>query len=118
MSKQQEHDLHVINLATLLRRSGQYHIIETHVPYYDQAITRGEIDVVAIGYETFDLYEVKVSAMRGNFQEAVRQLRTARNYFSQLGSDFIYTPQHRIESLDAVVQRLNLRMRHKQKQDI
>lgn len=117
MSKEQEiaHDALVRRLEQYLRRSGQYYIVQTHVPYYEGSITKGEIDILAINNDHFDLYEVKGSPERKSFQKAVDQLRVARLYFSQKGNDYIYTPHYEIESLDTVVQRLHKKMRHKQK---
>lgn len=116
MSKQKEHDAFVVRLANFLRRSGDYYIVQTHVPFYELTVTKGEIDVLAIGYDVFDLYEVKGNAERNNFQTAVEQLSTARGYFGHQGSEFIYTPQKGIESLDMVVQRLNQKMKNKKKE--
>lgn len=113
--KEKEHDILVSRLELYLRRSGYYNIVQVQVPYYDGNITKGEIDVLAINHDNFDLYEVKGSPERSSLQKAIKQLRTARIYFSQPGKDYIYTPHYDIESLDAVVERLNRKMRDKPK---
>lgn len=117
MSKDKEiaHDILVRKLESYLRNSDQYSIIQTHISYYKGSITIGEIDVLAINYDHFDLYEVKGSPERSSLQKAIHQLRTARLYFGHPGRDYIYTPHYEIESLDTVVDRLNHRMRDKQK---
>lgn len=114
--KEKEHDVLVSRLEQYLRRSGQYYIVQAHVPYYDGSITKGEIDILAVSYDNFDVYEVKGSPERSSLQKAVDQLRTARLYFSQRGNDYIYTPHYDIETLDAVVERLNRKMRNKKKE--
>lgn len=116
MSKEIEHDRLVLRLETYLRRSGAYYLIQHHIPYYEFSQTIGEIDVLAVNFHNFDLYEVKGSAERGSLQKAVEQLRTARLYFNQPGNNFIFTPQFGIESLDTVVQRLSRKMRNKKKE--
>ncbi|MEK6939464.1 MAG: hypothetical protein AABX31_01935 [Nanoarchaeota archaeon] len=118
MSKEQEiaHDALVKRLENYLRRSGQYYIVQTNVPYYEGSITKGEIDILAINHDHFDFYEVKGSPERSSFQKAVDQLRVARLYFSQKGNDYIYTSHYEIEPLDAVVERLHRKMRHKKKE--
>lgn len=115
MSKQKSHDQLVERLAYALRHSGRYYAIQTHVPYGTTTETIGEIDVLAIGYEVMDFYEVKGSEEPNSMRKAVSQVQVARRYLGHNGNEFIYTPQNGIESLDTVVQRLNHRYKHKRR---
>ncbi|GEM_PF-4458216 len=116
MSKEKSHDQLVRTLELQLRSSGRYYIVLTEVPYGTATKTIGEIDVLAIGYDLFDIYEVKGSNERNSLRKAADQVRAARRYLGQEGKEFIYTPQNGIESLDIVVQRLHSRHDNKKKE--
>jgi len=115
MSKDKSHDKLVRILEHELRSFGKYYIILTEVPYGISTKTIGEIDVLAIGHDIFDIYEVKGSSEHNSLRRAADQVRAARRYLGQEGNEFIYTPQNGIESLDTVVQRLHYRNDNKRK---
>ena len=108
-SKEKSHDKLVKKLEQILLSSGQYYIIQANVQYGTSAKTLGEIDVLAIGSDIFDIYEVKGSAEQNSMRKAVDQVRMARRYLGQTGSEFIYTPHYGIETLDQVVHKLQQR---------
>ena len=115
MSKEKSHDALVKRLEHMLRYSGKYYTILSNVSYGTVTKTIGEIDLLALGYNVFDIYEVKGSEEQSSLCKAVEQVRTARIYFGHQGNEFIYTPQKGIEPLDAVVERLHRRRRNKKK---
>lgn len=101
------HEQQVAVLVKILKGSNQYYIIQTNVQYGTHTQIIGEIDVLGIGFNIFDIYEVKGSASNNSMRKAIYQTQLARHYLGQQGSEFIYTPKTGIESLDKVAERLS-----------
>src|SRR3989344_3155963 len=109
ISNEKSHGRLVKRLEHMLLSSGQYYIVQVNVQYGTSTKTLGEIDVLGIGCDLFDIYEVKGSAEQNSMRKAADQVRMARRYLGQIGTEFIYTPQFGIETLDQVVQKLQQR---------
>ncbi len=101
------HDQHIAVLVKILKESNQYYIIQTNIQYGTPSEIIGEIDVLGIGFNIFDIYEVKGNADNKNMRKAIYQTQLARSHIGQQGSEFIYTPAAGIESLDRVAERLS-----------
>lgn len=101
------HDQYIQDLAAILRSNPQYYIISINVPYGPSNRIIGEIDVLAIGHDFFDLFEVKGSCDPSNMRKAISQLNIARHILGNNGDDFIYTPKRGIQSLEDVTRYLS-----------
>ena len=67
----------------------------------------GKISVVAIRKNRFDLYQVIDNRTLESLVSAAKQLRLARKYLGQSGTEFIYTPRYEIESLENVLKEIS-----------
>ena len=109
MAKLLNHDDYVKDLVEILR--SEYLIVQQNVQFGYSSIILGEIDVLAINHDTFDLYEVKSSSDIGAMKKAADQLILARSYLGHQGKSFIYTPKNRIQSLGEVLNGLKKKKR-------
>lgn len=101
-----KHDDYIEELVELIWK--KYFIVWRKVFYKVDTKIVGEIDVVGIKNNQFDLYEVKSSKAMTQMRKAVSRLTLARNYLGHQGSEFIYTPQGGIESLEDVIKEIDL----------
>jgi len=92
-----------------------YEIIQKNIIYpKNNKRVIGEIDLLCIKQNSFDLYEVKSCFRKDTVSKAVKQLERARNYFQLNGDSFLYTPKYGIMEIELVKDYLKL-PRKKQK---
>jgi len=107
------HDDHVKDLVELIK--GDYLLILTNREYGISTLVYGEIDVLALSYNKFDIYEVKENSGFVSMRKAVDQVKIARGYLGQQGSEFIYTPKNGIQPVEEVIWELRKKRRKKRR---
>lgn len=105
-----KHDDYIEELVGLIW--ARYCIVWRKVFYKVDPKITGEIDVVGIRNNQFDLYEVKSNKTMTQMRKAVLQLTQARYYLGHQGSEFIYTPQSGLESLEDIIKEIGFVQHH------
>ena len=102
--RKSHHDRHADHLFDLIESN--YLMILRNVQYKLPDRILGEIDILAIRKDEFDIYEVKCNGSENNLRRAIKQTKLARYYLGQQGREFVYTPKDGIKPVDEIVQQL------------
>ena len=86
---------------------GSYFKIIENFEYGTPKRPLGRISVVAIRKNRLDFYQVMDNRTLDKLVSAAKQLRLARKYLGQSGTEFIYTPRYEIESLENVLKEIS-----------
>ena len=107
------HDDNIRDLVDLIKDN--YLAVLTNVEYGMATLVQGEIDVLALDYNRFDIYEVKGSSDFRSMRKAVEQVKISRGYLGQQGSEFIYTPANGIQPVESVIETLKKKRRRRKR---
>ena len=102
--KKLPHDKHLTDLYGLVKSKYTAILLNVDYPFSD-GHQDGEVDLIGIKADGFDLYEVKSHYTPDAEVKAIKQLERAREYFGFQGNSYLYTPERKILNLERIVSR-------------
>jgi hypothetical protein len=103
-SKPKTHDDYIRQLRKLVEKD--YLGFICNFTYSSSFGTIGEVDLIGVHTNIFDLYEVKSNTKANSMRKAVTQLKTARQYLGQQGREYVFTPKNGIQPIEKIIQDL------------